>query len=192
MPYRLGMRSSRIAGWLECRSASFEAGRAHDENLAYLLGQDYVPALGWNLSRDVFRSVVAALAEVEECLIIRAIVPLEVREELTMDRVDSVAEIERQLDVLAPPMIVVMPPAFAAYDERKFERYEIAVTLGDSSLPGIARYEAFRGLAFDSSGSWQRCVTLEAQTAACRYVGPERRPRPTSSDRGLQRDASVE
>jgi hypothetical protein len=149
------------------RSASFEAGRAHDENLAYLLGQDYVPALGWDLSRDVFRSVVAALAEVEECLIVRAIVPLEGREELNMDRVDSAA-IEHQLDVLAPPMIVVMPPAFAAYDERKFERYEIAVTLGDSSLPGIARYEAFRDLAFDSSGSWQRCVTLEAQNAACR------------------------
>jgi hypothetical protein len=161
------MTGSRIAGWLERRSASFAVGRAHDENLAYLLRQDYVPALGWDLSRDVFRSVVTALAEVDECLLIRAIVPLIDRDELDMDPVDSAA-IEHQLDVLTPPMIVVMPSAFAAYDERRFERYEIALTLDDSSLPGIARYEAFRHLDVDSSGSWRRCVTLEAQNAACR------------------------
>jgi hypothetical protein len=59
------MECSRLKGWLECRSESFEAGRADDENLAYLLGEDYVAARGWELSLDVFRSVVAALDGVE-------------------------------------------------------------------------------------------------------------------------------
>ena len=124
----------RIAAWIEGRSRSFEAGRAHDENLAYLLGGDYVPARGWELSRAVFRSVVAALAAVDEWLLVRAIVPLIERDAPVMDAIDPAA-IDDQLDVLTPPMIVLMPPALAAYDERRFEIYEISLTLGDPSLP---------------------------------------------------------
>jgi hypothetical protein len=96
----------------------------------------------------------------------RAIVPLVERDELDMDAPDPAA-IEDQLDVVRPPMILLLPPVLAAYDERRFESYEISLALDDDSVPGIARYETFRDLVFDPDGRWQRCVTLEAQNAAC-------------------------
>jgi hypothetical protein len=80
-------------------------------------------------------------------LLVRAIVPLSDREELLIGAIDSAA-IEDQLDLVTPPMIVLLPPDLAFQDGRRFESYEISLTLGDASIPGVAHYGTLRDLVF--------------------------------------------
>jgi len=153
---------SRRAGpglreWLEASARSFERGEGHEENLAYLLGRDFVYADAWRQAISAFEWLVDNTAQHPEPLIVRAIVPLTDVLQLVPEAIDP-AMIPSQVSPDRPPSLVVMPPALAV-DHRRFEEYRVALSLDVKGA--AATYSVGRWFEWPHEGVWMRAVILE-------------------------------
>ena len=147
--------------WLDDASSSLARGEVHDENLAYLLGDGFVPEKAWEQALEAFAWLRARVARMESPLVVRAIVSLADSAELVAAPIapESIASEARR--GMNPPSLVVMPLSLAVDHGRRFEEYRVDLAL-DHIGEAAASYSVSRSLELPPEASWLRHVVLEA------------------------------
>jgi hypothetical protein len=147
-----------LRDWFEAAPTSFERGEPHHEHLNVLLGDAFDFDRAWEQTLASADAVSALVAELpSKSLIVRAIVPLEPVQQLVV-AVPELGVLLQEISRWTPPTLVVMPPAVAVADGRRFEEYRVGLA---STLGGTLTYCVFRSLDFPDDDTWERSLMLE-------------------------------